>query len=273
MPPQQPAIGADVTALMPPVGADVSALMAPTPESQQQPAAQPHPNQGLYDTMQGVGKWAARAIGGAFMGPAGVEAADHPGLTLASAAAGPVLKHGPELIRRGLGVSGQRAGQRLSDVALKAKDATVSPAKLGDPTLRAIELGERGARLPKSVKSLGNRITDPAKGDMTFGEARDVYSNISRLSANERNQLNPVMAKQVAAIRQALHEALTDSAETVGMGSQYAKGIREYARAAKAADATRTAAKYGAGIAGAGVAGNWALDKLLDALGRTAPTR
>jgi hypothetical protein len=239
-------------------------LQAPAEKPQQAPVAKPQE--------LGIGQWAARAIGGAFMGPAGVEAADNPGTTLLSAAVGPVFKHAPELVRRGLGVSSQRAGQRLAEVALKAKDAPVSSSALGEPTLRAVELGKWN-RLPKTVKGVADRITDPTKGEMAFGEGRDAYSSISRLSANERNQLSPVMARQVAAMKEALHKALTESAETVGLGSQYQKGISEYARAARAAEATRKVAKYGAGAAGAGLVGHYALEKVLDALGRTSGSR
>jgi hypothetical protein len=48
-----------------------------------QQAAPPQQEQPLS-----IGQWAARAIGGAFLGPAGVEAANNPGATLASAAMG-----------------------------------------------------------------------------------------------------------------------------------------------------------------------------------------
>jgi hypothetical protein len=42
------------------------------------------------------------------------------------------------------------------------------------------------------------------------------------------------MQRQVGAMRQALHEALVESAETVGRGQQYQQGITEYAKAAAA---------------------------------------
>lgn len=227
----------------------------------------------LGEKMNRVGTWAARAIGGAFMGPNGVDAANHPGATLGSAALGVAGQYGPSLVAKGLGISSARASQRLADVALKAKDAPVNTKGIGDATLRAIDLGEAGAPVPKVVNKLAKRLTDPSMGDMKYEEARRVYSNLTGLSAKESAKANKPMHRQIVEMRKALHDALVESADTVGMGSQYAKGISEYARAARAAEAGRKVAKYGAGAAGAGIAGHYALDKVLEALSRTSGSR
>jgi hypothetical protein len=66
-----------------------------------------------------IAQWAARSIGGAFMGPAGVEAADNPGSTLASAAvpmvAGKVVSVAAPVIKAGaakvLPYAGNMAGR------------------------------------------------------------------------------------------------------------------------------------------------------------------
>jgi polyhydroxyalkanoate synthesis regulator phasin len=240
-------------------------LQAPAEKPQQAPAAKPKE--------LGIGQWAARAIGGAFMGPAGVEAADNPGSTLLSAAIPVGLKHVPGLVARGLGISGARAAQNIQGATQAAKGAVVNTEKAGQAGLRAIDLQATGGRMPRVVQQFMQRVTTPGKGDLTFEEARDFYSNISRLSANEYNALNPTMQRQVGAMRQALHEALVESAETVGKGGQYAKGISEYARSARAAEAGRKVAKYGVGAAGLGVAGHYGLEKVIDALSRTSGSR
>lgn len=69
---------------------------------------------------------------------------------------------------------------------------------------------------------------------LTFEEARDYASTISKLSANEFGKLAPVVQREVGAMRQALQTALTEAAGTVGKAGEYASGMKEYARAAKA---------------------------------------
>lgn len=98
-----------------------------------------------------------------------------------------------------------------------------------------MELQQSGGRMPRVASQLMQRITNPDAGDLTFGEARDFYSNLSRMSANEFNSLNPTMQRQMGAMKEALHQALTAAAETVGKGEQYASGIKEYADSARAA--------------------------------------
>lgn len=228
----------------------------------QEAPAQPHPNQQLYDTMQGVGKWAARAIGGAFMGEPGVEAADSPGLTLASAALPVAGKYLPGLAARTLGISSARAGQNIQAATQAAAEAPVNVEKVGEAGLRALDLKAAGGRLPRAAEQFMRRITDPEKAELTFEEARDFYSNISRLSANEYNNLNPTMQRQVGAMRSALHEALVDSAETVGKGQQYAKGISEYRRSFQAQELAKKVAK----AVGVGAPATYALHKVTSAI-------
>jgi hypothetical protein len=88
--------------------------------------------------------------------------------------------------------------------------------------------------LEKVVQTFVRRITDPSKGPLTFDEARDYYSNISRLSANEFSRLNPIVQREVGVMRHTLQKALTDAASMVGKADEYARGMTEYARAAKA---------------------------------------
>lgn len=224
----------------------------------------PHPNQQLYDQMQGIGKWAARAIGGAFMGPGGVDAADHPGMTLASAAVPVAIQKVPGLMARGLGVSSARAAQNLEEAATAAKGVPINTEQVGQQGLRAMDLQATGARMPRAATQFMRRVTDPEQGAMPFEEARDFYSNLSRLSANEYGSLNPTMQRQIALMKQALHEALTEGAESVGKGGQYASGIKEYARAAKfasgAKSAGKAAAKYAVPTLGLGALGKYAID-------------
>lgn len=146
-----------------------------------------------------------------------------------------------------------RAGAKFEQVMQHAKDVPVDVGKTGDVALRVQELADRGASMPQVVRKFLRRTTDPAQGPMTYSEARDFYSNISRLSADEFKRMTPVVQREVAQMREALDKALYGAADTVGRGADYLSAMTEYGRASKgrkAVDAVKdTAVK--AGITGA----------------------
>lgn len=171
--------------------------------------------------------------------------------------------------RRLAGVSSTRAAANIQAATKAATGAVVDTQAPGRAGLRAMELQAAGGSMPRAATQFMRRITDPKAADLTFEEARDFYSNLSRMSSNDFGRLNPVMQRQIGEMRAALHEALVASAESVGAGQQYASGIKEYAKAAHAAqqwDAAkpalmRTLRRLGgfvAGGAGAGAAYKWA---------------
>lgn len=141
----------------------------------------------------------------------------------------------PGVLARTLGISAERAGQSIQSATAAAKGVPLNVEAVGREGLRAVELQAAGGSMPRVASRLMQRITDPKAADLTFEEARDFYSNLSRMSANEFNSVNPTMQRQLGAMRNALHQALVDAAETVGKGEQYAQGISEYAKAGRAA--------------------------------------
>lgn len=213
------------------------------------------------EKIQGGLKWAGNVISSITgMGDAGTEAVDNPKTTLALSAIGPVAKVASNIVPRALGISAARAAGNIQSASSAARGANVPVEQVGRQGLRALELNERGNYMPRVVSQFMRRITDPKAADLAFDEGRDWYSSISRMSADDFNKMTPAMKKQVGAIRQALHEAMTESAQTVGRGRQYEKGISEYRRAMKAKEVAKKIAKYGAGAAGAGAAGSMLLD-------------
>lgn len=220
----------------------------------------------MGEKARNVLQWGGKALAGMVgMGEAGSEAVENPGTTLALAALPQVAK-APGVLARGLGISKARAGENIQAVAQAAQGAPVGVEGVGREGLRALELQATGGRMPRAATQLMRRITDPNAGNLTFDEARDFYSNLSRLSANEFNTLNPTMQRQLGAMRQALHEALVESAETVGKGQQYAAGVKEYARAGKAADYGKRAAK----AAGVGLSADYILRRIGNAISGSA---
>ena len=125
-----------------------------------------------------------------------------------------------------------------------AKDVPIDVSAPGNVALRIYELAERGASMPKSVRDFLKRVTDPEKATLTYSEARDFASNISRLSANEMGRLTPVVANEVHKLRLALNKSVEVAARQAGKGDDYLAAMREYARAMKvrgAAEKTKDA--------------------------------
>lgn len=201
------------------------------------------------EKLRNMAEWGGKQLAGMMgmnaPGPVnpGVDAVEHPGMTLASAALPLVARKLPGAAARVLGISKIRGGQNIEAATQAARAVPLNVEKVGQEGLRAIELQQAGASMPRAASQFMQRITHPAKTDLTFGEARDFYSNISRLSAKETSNLNPVMRRQIVAMREALHDALVEGADTVGKGEQYASGMKEYARSAKAVTLAKRAAK------------------------------
>ena len=124
-----------------------------------------------------------------------------------------------------------RAGSKINAAAeaARAADATVDFSPVFEQANRIRELASRGGTMPKSVRNL---LQAQQRGErMTFDTARDFYSNISRLSANEYQRLAPAAQRELAVLRQRLAQALQGTAEQVGKGAEYAGGLKEYSRA------------------------------------------
>ena len=151
-----------------------------------------------------------------------------------------------------------RAGEKFKEVATAAKEVVVETKELGDAALRIYQLSERGGSMPKAVRDLLKRVTDPSKPGMAYPESRDFASNISRLSADEMQRLTPVMKREVALLSAAINKANADAAKLAGKGAEYKEAMREYAKAKQLSDAlgvvikkAKQAALPAAGLGGA----------------------
>lgn len=211
------------------------------------------------DKAKNVLRWTGRVMGGAgyMMGGTADDAMDHPAITLATAALPLAVK-----AVKGALPSTVRAGAKFQQVMGAAKDVPVDVAKPGAASLRVMELSERGGSMPKAIRDFLKRVTDPSKAELTYGEARDFYSNLSRLSADETRRLTPVMRREVGQVRALLNEALSGSAESVGQGATYRSAMKEYARAAKLRDVSQRVAKWALPAGATGAAGYYAVEKL-----------
>lgn len=162
-----------------------------------------------------------------------------------------------------------RAGKNFQSVMAAAKDVPIETKEIGDIALRIHQLSENGGQLPIAVRKLLNRMTDPNKGALAYGDARDFASNISRLSVNEMKRLTPVVAREVAGLSAALSRANARAAQQVGKFDEYAAAMNEYAKAMRlrnAVDVVVQGAKKGLPYATAAGAGTWLTKKIYDAL-------
>src|SRR5438876_4103648 len=93
----------------------------------------------------------------------------------------------------------ERAGQLFNEVKTAAGGNPVEVTDaMSQAVMRAKELSDAGAKgLPRVISKFFARVTDPEKAPIAWDEARDFYSNVSRLSANEYQSMNPQMAAQV----------------------------------------------------------------------------
>lgn len=201
-------------------------------------------------------QWGGNAIAGMTgMGSAGREAVENPGTTLATAGVGAAAQKAAPMIP-----TRAKAAEKFKQVMGKVGSEPVDIARPGDSALRIAQLAERGGSMPKVVRDLLKRATDPAKPDIDYREARDFYSNISRLSADEMQRLTPVMKRELGELRSTLDRALSQAAARGGQERAYRAAMREYAVASRIREFAEKAAKWGAGIAGAGTAYGWLKD-------------
>jgi hypothetical protein len=154
--------------------------------------------------------------------------------------------------------SASRAGAALSEVKSAAASVPIDMSKVGNTAMDIYTQSQRGAQLPQAVGKLIRRVTAPDSAPLTYEEAKDFQSNISRLSANEQMRLNPNTKRLVGQLNQDLKGSLQDAADTVGKGQQFQQAMKEYHHAMQlkgfseaAIDAAWKAALTGVGLYGA----------------------
>lgn len=184
------------------------------------------------ERMQGLLKAGGYAVTSALgMGEAGREAVDNPGMTLATAAVGPAATAVKASIP-----SFARAGANFQSVMGAARSVPVDLKASGPQAYRIWQLSERGGSMPKVVRDLLKRVTDPEKGPMVYEEARDFATNISRLSADEMNRLAPVMKREIGTLRAQFNSDVRQAAAKAGKLKEYDAAMREYRRASQFRD-------------------------------------
>lgn len=160
--------------------------------------------------------------------------------------------------------SAERAGAALEDVKSTAGNVEINTAKPGNTALEIYTQSQRGANLPPSVGKLVRRLTNPDSPPMTYAEAKDFQSNISKLSADEKMRLNPNTKRLVGQLNADLKSSLEEAADTVGKGQQFAQAMKEYHHAMQIRGMTDAAidASWKAALSAGGLYG---LNKIIQA--------
>lgn len=126
-----------------------------------------------------------------------------------------------------------RAGETFAEVKNAAGEVPIDVNAPGEVALRTQELANSGGSMPKVIRDFLRRTTSPGAEPLTYSEARDFYSNATRLSADEFNRLTPVMKKQVGEFTGSLNESITQAADQAGKKAEYLDAMGEYAAASR----------------------------------------
>lgn len=147
------------------------------------------------------------------------------------------------------------AGEMLGRIKAAAGASEVDPNAAGQVALQTQKLAESGGQMPKVVKDFLKRVTDPAKPPLSFAEARDFYSNATRLSADEFNKMTGPMKRQIGQFTEALGGSIQDAATKAGYGDEFSSAMQEFRRASQISGAVKAGAKFAGKSIAAGTVG------------------
>jgi len=174
--------------------------------------------------------------------------------------------------------SSRRAGENFQKVMRGAGNVPVDTSEIRPILDRAQELSGvrgtpgRGSSPVKVITDLAKTLKSPGPGssgplqELPYSAARDFSSAAGRLSAQEKQNANPVMQRQVALLAKALNSANESAAEQAGLGEVYRAAMKEYRQAQQMKEAATTVGKGALAAIGGGAALTIA-KKLLDPLG------
>jgi hypothetical protein len=126
--------------------------------------------------------------------------------------------------------SAQEAGKVFSNLVDQIGDHPVEITdRLSNAISDAQDFAARGGQRIKQVFDLTKRITDPDLPDLTWGEARDFYSNLTgRLSPEQAQKLSPKAYRVIGKVTDALDDTLAQTADNAGKLTDYRGAMNEY---------------------------------------------
>jgi hypothetical protein len=139
--------------------------------------------------------------------------------------------------------SAEEAGKVFSQLVDDIGDHPVEITdRLSTAISNAQDFAARGGQRIKQVFDLTKRITDPDLPELTWGEARDFYSNLTgKLSPEQQQKLSPKAKYFVGKVTDALDDTLKQTADNAGRLDDYRDAMDEYKAAMKLKDVSAAA--------------------------------
>src|SRR5215472_16327813 len=142
--------------------------------------------------------------------------------------------------------SRKEAGDTINDVKNDIGSNPVDTSQTRTAAQRANQLRTQvGAFMPAPLRKYVTRINDQTQGPLTFAEARDFYSQLTKLSLPERLKTGGEMKALVNEVTARLGGALESAANQAGRWD-YGDAVRNYSLAMRNRVALSTAAALGA---------------------------
>ena len=226
---------------------------------------------GLGANVQGMEDAAQQGDPGAVLGHAAAGAAPYVAGVAAKESA-PYISKGATQVAGEVTGSGPKAagGELFNTVKAAVKDVPVTLDKSVSGASELIDWS-RKTNLGPTVNKFLNRITDPNKGALTYSEARDWYSLLGGLSAEDATKLGRAPKAALQSMLAGLKEDIGNAAQSVGQGQNYYEAMNQFAKGARRADRFETLApwvKKGIVTGVAGAAGWNTIRRLSDLLGK-----
>jgi hypothetical protein len=87
--------------------------------------------------------------------------------------------------------------------------------------------------MPRTMSKFIQRVTAPDAAPLTYNEARKFYSAAGEISAKESAAITPAMRRQLNLFKSQLGNAIQDTADRAGVGTDYGQAMSDYAKAAR----------------------------------------
>jgi hypothetical protein len=142
-------------------------------------------------------------------------------------------KVSPSVLRTG-------AGQAFNAVSDVAGSNPVSAEGAGQAALSAQDLQNVGRTMPRVMQKFLQRVTAPDAEPLSYDEARRFYSAAGELSANEQASYTPAMKRALNQFKAQLGQAIQQTADNAGVGTEYGQAMTDYAKAARLHDTWET---------------------------------
>lgn len=128
-----------------------------------------------------------------------------------------------------------RAGETFQDVAKAANKVPIDFSNSQDAVLKMVDW-QKKTQLGPTINKFLNRVTNPNLGPVTYGEARDFYQLLGRLSADETSRMAPAVRFDLTRMVRGLKTDIGNAAGVVGQQAPYYQAMEEFRNAKRLED-------------------------------------